>query len=267
VIDLRCHILDGMQCGPESFDEALDMGRSAVAEGIKTVVATPRWDMRRVEPPVPFSECQKKVKWLSEELRGTLVVKLGFVLPFSRRLPELAERHGRALTLGGGRHLLVTLPYTWVNEMAEEVWDELEARGFSVVISGPECSPALRRDPARFASWVSRGFFLQLNAASIMGTYGREVRRFALECLQQHERNVVVTLNMYGKDARKRSLGVIITILTAQLGKRRAELFLRKTPIKILGGGDTESDFRNMPEKNKGLVSRTLQPLKSLIGI
>ncbi len=42
MIDLRCHILDGNNCGLGCFDESLEMCRVGAANGVRTIVATPR---------------------------------------------------------------------------------------------------------------------------------------------------------------------------------------------------------------------------------
>lgn len=47
MIDLHCHILPGVDDGADSLDEALNMARIAVADGIQRLVATPHqacWD-------------------------------------------------------------------------------------------------------------------------------------------------------------------------------------------------------------------------------
>jgi len=41
VIDLHSHILPGLDDGAESVEVALEMARSAVADGIRAVAATP----------------------------------------------------------------------------------------------------------------------------------------------------------------------------------------------------------------------------------
>src|SRR5688572_23198151 len=109
MIDLRSHILDGTPCGPASFAESLEMCRTAVEDGVKIIVATPRWEVGDTEPPLPFEECRRKLNCLEMEMQGALSFKLGFGLQFSLELPRLVERHGSMLTLAGKRHLLISL--------------------------------------------------------------------------------------------------------------------------------------------------------------
>jgi hypothetical protein len=41
VIDIHCHILPGMDDGPESFEMSCEMAEMAIAEGVTHVIATP----------------------------------------------------------------------------------------------------------------------------------------------------------------------------------------------------------------------------------
>ena len=43
MIDIHCHILPGMDDGPGSLNQALDMCRAAAADGIKTIVVRPHF--------------------------------------------------------------------------------------------------------------------------------------------------------------------------------------------------------------------------------
>jgi len=41
MVDLHCHILPGIDDGPKTIEESIAMAKSAIAEGITRVVATP----------------------------------------------------------------------------------------------------------------------------------------------------------------------------------------------------------------------------------
>lgn len=266
MIDLSTHILDGTPCGPDTFADSLEMCRAAAADGVKTIVATPRWEAGRAEPPIPFDECRRKIERLQSEVRGALSFRLGFVLQFSSELPRLAERYGSELALGGKRHLLTSLPSTEFPHGAERVWEGLAQRGFSVVLAHPECNSVLRRDAARLARWVSGGITLQIDASSVVGAYGREVKRFAVECLRKYEGRAVVASNArWGADPPIR-LGRAREVLSAEMGGRQARAFIREMPGALIGiPARHDSTRRSHP---RGLVSlfRSFGPLKALTG-
>lgn len=195
MIDIHCHLLDETGCGPQDFAESVMMCRRAITDGVRVIVATVRWNAGADQPPLPFPECERKLEKLQLEMGDALQLKLGFMLKFRADLPELATRFGSLLALGGGQHLLVSVPSMQTPDGAETVWRALSEKGFSVVVAHPECSPALRRHPSRLDAWTASGVTLQLDAASITGAHGREVQRFAIHCLQKYTDHIVIASN------------------------------------------------------------------------
>jgi protein-tyrosine phosphatase len=244
MIDLRCHILDETACGPASFAESVEMCRAAVADGVRTIVATPCWAADSFDPPLPFAECRRKIERLQREFYGTLSLTLGFVLPFSPRLPALVGRYGSQLALGGKRHLLVSLPALRIPAETEEVCGTLNRMGFSVVVAHPECNAMLRRERALIDRWVASGLTLQIDAASVAGAHGREVGGFAIDCLRRHEGRAVVASNAHGANGHKTLLGKAREELIKQLGARPTVRFTRETPIAIISDQETVSKAR-----------------------
>ena len=102
--------------------------------------------------------------------------------------PELALwcREGRLPTLAGsGTHLLIELPHTSLPLYAETVLFELMLQGITPVIAHPERQQQLAQDLERVAAWVERGVWLQLNAPSLLGRYGRRAKSTAMELVKE----------------------------------------------------------------------------------
>ena len=266
MIDLRTHILDGTPCGPDSFAESLEMCRAAIADGVRTIVATPRWEAGSPEPPLPFEECHRKLKRLEAETRGALSFKLGFALEFSPELPVLVERHGSKLTLAGKRHLLVSLPSVEIPPEVEEVWKAVGRGGFSVILAHPECNTRLRRDSARLARWVSEGLTLQVDAASVLGAYGREVQRFALDSLGKFQGHAAVASNTRPRAGRRYSLSNAREELSDKIGARHARSFTRETPAALISDGGRRNGVRDSSSRGLTSMLRSFGPVKALMG-
>lgn len=213
------------------------MCRAARAEGVGVLLATPRWPKGAPAPPLGIEECGQMLERLRRAARGeSPQLRLGFVLQFDEGLPALAERHGARLALGGGRHLLVSLPALETPAAAESVWEELARLGFAVVLARPECSPALRRDAARLDRWAAAGVLMQLDASSVTGAYGREVQRFAWRCVGRYGagRGVVVASNARDASARRPSLAEAAEMISKRLGRARARALVEDGPARVL---------------------------------
>jgi protein-tyrosine phosphatase len=266
MIDLRGHILDGTPCGPTSFAESLEICRSAAESGVRTIVATPHWEAGSIEPPLPFGECHCKLERLEAEMRGAISFRLGFAFQFSEDLPSLVERYGSNLALGGKRHLLVSLPAVEIPNSVEKTWMKLASVGFSIVLAHPECNAVLRRDTPRLARWVSEGITLQIDGASVTGAHGREVKRFAIECLRRHGSHSVVASNTRPGGDRKNGLAHARKVLISALGTSRTRLIINETPSALISDGGWHNNARRPSSRGLASLFRSIGPLKALMG-
>jgi len=230
---------------------------------VHTLVATPLWASGHEEPPLPFAEMDEKVRRLAEDAGGALGVRPGFLFEFGAGLPRLLDRYGERLALGGRRHLLIALPKTSVPAGAAEVWGALARRGFSVVVASPECSPAIRRSPAVLGDWSRSGVKFQVDAAAVAGSYGREVQRFALDCLRRYEGCAAVASNANGPKGC--ALSEARVKLTDRLGARRAHKFISGTPSAILDEAEPPAGPKPAGRTIAGLL-RSLQPIRTILG-
>jgi tyrosine-protein phosphatase YwqE len=239
------------------------MCRAAIADGVRTIVATPSWDADSSEPPISFAVCRDKIELLQKEFCGVLSITQGFVLPFSPRLPAIVERYGSQLALGGKRHLLVSLPALRVPAETEDVWQALNRQGFSVVVAHPECSAVLRRDQERIARWVTNGITLQIDAASVAGAHGREVRKFAIDSLRQYEGRAVVASNARGTNGHRTMLAKAREELIKQIGTGPTQRFMTETPTAIISDKAQAVHQRRAPSGRLSSFLRALRPGKA----
>ena len=250
MIDLSCHLLEGVEGGPESFQGSLEMCRRAVGDGVRTIVATPRWAAHAAAPPLPFAECERQLSRLRREMGDALGLKLGFALQFGAHLPGLIEKYGARLTLGGaGTHVLVALPALDVPREAEEVWAAVARLGLTPVVGRPECSSGLRHAPERLDRWVEAGAVVQLDAASVGGTYGREAQRFAWRCIERYAAAsaVVIASNARESGAQRPSLKSAAEGAARKTGTRRARALVEQTPAQIIGEANRAAHSSSRP--------------------
>ena len=235
MIDLSCHFLTGPQCGPSSFADSSELCRAACDNGVRTIVFTPRWQAQSAEPPMPLHACHEQIERLRAVLAPDIDLRLGFELQFSAELPALLDRFGSALALGGQQHLLISLPANTVPENANKVWIELMRRRFHIIVSQPGSRPGLRRQPETIRAWVEKGIKLQISAASVLGWHGREVRRCALQYLEDFADSVLIASNGHAGNGDARALHQAREELTRIFGEAQARKWMREVPATILG--------------------------------
>lgn len=183
MIDLHSHILPGVDDGPAALEDALEMARAAVADGIEVVAATPHV---REDYPTSAEAMERAL----ESLR-TAVVTAGIRLELRPGGEVALEELGRGLEelqrfgLGGNpSYLLVETPYFgWPLDLEQRLFDRAIAHGITPVLAHPERNAEVQASPRRLEPLVEAGTLVQVTAASVDGRLGRRSRETAFRLL------------------------------------------------------------------------------------
>ncbi|HEX5415379.1 MAG TPA: CpsB/CapC family capsule biosynthesis tyrosine phosphatase [Chloroflexota bacterium] len=193
MIDLHCHILPGVDDGAETLADALAIGQMAYADGIRGIVATPhrRLDAFAAAPDVA-AKLLDDVRSVARESGLALDLYLGGEAYIA---PDLADqvRSGLALTINGGRYLLLEWPLREYPRFSEEIVFDLQVRGIVPIIAHAERYRFVQQDLARLAGFVERGALVQITAASLFSTINRGMRRTAEELLTRGLAHVIAS--------------------------------------------------------------------------
>jgi protein-tyrosine phosphatase len=204
VIDLHSHILPAVDDGPRTLDGSLELARAAVADGTRTILATPHVnDDPRIGPELVAERLEQLRPALAEAEIPLEVLPGGEIAIW--RLVDLDDAALRALALGGGPYLLVESPFSPVVGDFEPMVLDLHARGHRVLLAHPERCPAFQRDPARLERLADAGVLVQITAGSMVGAFGSTVRRFTAGLLRDGLAHVVAS---DAHDAVKRPPGL-----------------------------------------------------------
>ena len=175
--ELHTHLLPGVDDGPASDDESMALACLAVADGTRTVVATPHVSM------VDIAELPERVGRLNVRLRNAgipLEVRRGGELS-PRDVYGISRTELEAIAHGpsGRRWLLLEAPLSANHPPLSDAAQELRNLGFGVLIAHPERSTRCSIDELR--EQVRRGSVLQLNASSLTAVHGARAKRAAIE--------------------------------------------------------------------------------------
>ena len=239
MIDLHCHILSGIDDGPERLGGSLELARRAVNEGIAVTAATPHVNSRFQLLAAELETLPERVADLNRELESNgvplKVVKGAEVsLP---RLDSLDRLQLDWLCLGEGHCLLVESPYTSPVPFIDEQLFRLQAQGIQPLLAHPERSPAFQRAPERVERLVRAGALCSVNAGSLHGAFGRTVRRFAFDLLRDGLVHVVAS-DAHDHEQRPPSLLPALEEAGSELPGISTEIerLTRVAPAAILSG-------------------------------
>lgn len=253
-IDTHVHLLAGIDDGPATLDESVDLARLLVEDGVSTAVATPH--VRPDHPGVVPAELRGRCAALEDELRR-VGVPLGVVAGGEVDLMwagEASDEDLRLVTYGQrGRFVLVETPYSPLPRHFDRVLFELQLRVPGILLAHPERNPTFQQDPRRLDELVDRGILLQITASSLVAG-GPRSGRSARELVKRRRAHVIAS-DAHGTGRLARSPLAAGVEVAARLAPERAEWMVVDAPAAVLAGRTPEPPD---PPPRRGRLARAL---------
>jgi protein-tyrosine phosphatase len=190
MLDIHCHILPGVDDGPQTLDEALSVARFCVRDGITHIAATPH--------------CHRHLHLLRETILPHVMafnqvlraegIRL-VVFPGSEIQLHDVDLYRREYTAGLYCHLgddlaFTLLEFAWqVNRYPPGAADHtrwLIEHGTRPIIAHPERHAFFHEEPGRLRALVDAGAWLQITVDSLLGNHGSEPQRAGWDLLQEY---------------------------------------------------------------------------------
>jgi len=232
LIDLHSHVLSGIDDGPPTIEGSVEIARAAAAAGTRKLVATPHVSWRY---PNDAETIAPLVAQLNERLGAEQVdleVLTGAEIAMTR-ISALEPGQLSGLGLGGGSWLLIEPPFTPVATGLDGIVYDLLHHGNRVLLAHPERCPALHRDREMLHSLLDAGVLTSITAGSLVGRFGGEVRRFALELARE---GLIHNVASDAHDNERRPPGLEAELERSGLGPL-TEWLTEAVPTAILDGG------------------------------
>ena len=257
--DLHSHILPGVDDGPASFEDAVEIARIAAANGTRAMLATPhRKDVTELSSVDYIREVTAELNCCIRDEGIPLSVMLGMENHIDASLPEDVAA-GKALNMNGSRYILVEMPFFGEIEehnYVEGALRELQGQGLIPVFAHPERIEAFLRQPALLERYIGMGMLSQLTRGSLLGHWGEEVLQFSLELLRNGMAHLLSSDTHSPRPPRTPELGEALKITADIVGWRKAQTMVVDVPKAILQDVPPQS-IPSMPSID---VSRPLRP-------
>ncbi len=178
--ELHFHLLPGVDDGPATIEDSLELARAAVADGSAIVVATPHVRRGGVLEPLLLPGPRRRAARTPGRTRRSHSSCTAAASSHTSMVGRLGQHELQTIAHGppSARWLLVEAPFEGIGEDFHAATGELRARGFGVLIAHPERSAdALLDDGIGLRRELAAGSLAQLNAMSLVGAHGDEVQR------------------------------------------------------------------------------------------
>jgi len=233
LIDIHLHILPGVDDGPKTMEQTLQLARALVQEGIHTAIATPHYNDEF--PQRPAAEIRERVGEVQQELeRYAIPLRLfaGHEVLISPALLEDVQT-GRVATLNGGRYLLLELWNSMWLPDTERIIFALRTIGIIPVLAHVERYRAIQQDHSRLKALLQQGVIAQITASSLIGLQGRTIRRCA-EALLKEGLIQCIASDAHGLHTRPPRVAEGLQCVARMLGRERVHQMVEICPAAIL---------------------------------
>ena len=232
-VDIHCHILPGVDDGSQSPEETKAMLEKAWDEGIQIMVATPHYHKQRGKNDIDLIKKQLLLpRKLAKEVHPKMQICLGMEIYYGEDVPELLKT-GKAVSIRKSRYILVEFSPGDDFQYILNAVRKLQMSGHTVIIAHIERYNCLREDISNVEYLREMGAYLQVNAGSITGSYGRSVKKFLREVLKAHLVQLVGT-DAHGPEKRSPKMQEAYKEVVKRCGEEYADQIFGQNAKKVL---------------------------------
>ena len=237
MIDIHCHMLPGIDDGPEALDESIEMARLAVANGITEAVVTPhihagRYENTRESVGKATRQLQQclQANGIVLRLRGAAEIRIGpelMTMVEAQQVPWLGSLDGYQL-------VLLEFPHSHIPPGSDKLVKWCLARKIRPVIAHPERNKDVIRNLEKITPFVKLGCLLQVTAGAVAGGFGPQARKRARQLLKRGWVSFLAS-DAHNTDYRIPDLEPGRAEAAAIVGEEESWRLVRDNPREILG--------------------------------
>ncbi len=252
MIDLHCHILPGIDDGPKTLKESLEIARIFEEAGYSHVVATPH-----AVPGTTWMPKPGEIRDLLAELKhaiakeGTrLKVLPGMEIALDPQISALIA-NSRVQTLAGTSYVLIEPPFQRLPLGWEHVIFDVLSKGFAVLLAHPERCAQLTAKPHLCDQLIESGVYFQVNWDSFLGHHGRTTQKMAVYLAAKGFIHCLATDSHDAKSRNAAHVQMAAVKIENLIGHWNLQLISRENPIRVL--------------RNEGLKSMEGQEIRATV--
>ncbi|MGV6826193.1 MAG: tyrosine-protein phosphatase [bacterium] len=236
MIDLHCHLLPGIDDGPTTIDESLELAKFAVQNGITHAVVTPHIHAGRY--PNQRDNIAQATTHFREQLKSHQVPLTLSYAAEVRIGPEIMEMVANQQIPFIGRQgdfdiLLLEFPHEGILVGSENLTAWLLKRKIRPLIAHPERNKMVMRDVELIAPFVAQGCLLQVTASSVAGYFGKAAQQTARILLERNWVYAIAT-DAHNLKYRPPDLAAGRDAAATLVGTERAEQLVKHNPAALL---------------------------------
>ena len=237
MIDLHCHLLPGIDDGPEDLASALRLARHAVSAGIRISVVTPHMHFGRYDNRAATirDAAQMFQQVLDAENIPLRIMSAAEVRLDHEILSWVAEEHIPYIGhWQGERVMLLEFPHSHIPVGADKLVEWLRKQQIRPMIAHPERNKDVLRSIDKLTPFVRMGCLLQVTAGAVAGAFGEYARACAADLLARGWVTVLAS-DAHNMEARPPELEPGRAAAALIVGEEESWKLVRARPAEIIG--------------------------------
>ncbi|MHB8062190.1 MAG: tyrosine-protein phosphatase [Ruminiclostridium sp.] len=235
MIDIHSHIIFGVDDGPSTITQSLNMIKEAERLGIGLIVASPHYhetvyDLERVE------ENYQELLYRASDYDVT--INMGYEV-FVNPNNQALIKNRKKLSMSRSGLILFEFPFNANPQECIEMVCKIRLQKIIPVIAHIERNRVFLNRIEYFVAFIKAGCYIQIDAASIVGVYGSRIKEFSKKLIQLKFVDMVASnahcaadyLNWYAKAYNNVSQWV---------GKEAASMLFHDNAKNILESGNSD---------------------------
>ena len=231
LVDLHCHILPFVDDGADSLEEARELLRMELDDGVRTVIFTPHYRVGMFETSMDtIRESYEKTK----EIADKLGIRTYLGCEYHVGAEMLKDFHeNRRPKLAESNCILIEFSHNHSFSTMQRIVYEVSSQGYYPVLAHIERYPCLS-DIEKVEQISNLGGYIQVNAGSILGEDGRKLKSYC-KTLMKRDLLQFVGSDCHHTHERIPNLGKCYKYVTKKMGAAYAKQLFIRNPKEIIG--------------------------------
>ncbi len=236
MIDIHCHLLPGIDDGPDTIEESIDLAKQMVQAGVTHAILTPhiypgRWNNTKTSISSHVAVFKDALNTASVPLSIGFAgeVRVGPEIVTSlieNELPFLGEYKGHKV-------LLLEMPHSNIPVGTDKIISWLVSRNILPMIAHPERNKDVMRRYEKLAPFVEMGCLFQITAGSLIGQFGEKAEYISRTMLEGGLATVLAS-DAHQIERRPCNLDKGYEAAVGIVGKAEAKQLVNDVPLEIV---------------------------------
>jgi protein-tyrosine phosphatase len=235
MIDIHCHILPGVDDGPDQLDESLKMLKEAAAQGITTICATPHvdgWANGRTE--MMLNNRLNELRAAAAKHNIPVKIDLGSEIYFGVGI-ETLKTYSFSTLAGNGKYWLVEFSTDIFPAIVENFVSLSVSWGITPILAHVERYSILHRRTKYLEDIIKAGALIQVDAGCFVGQHGRHMEKRCQRMVTQNLCHIVAS-DAHNIDSKPFLMKGAYKVVSHIAGANTAKRLFNDNPLAILHG-------------------------------